>query len=159
PTGSWASCTRPPTGGCGSSRWGGSASCATSPTCSGQVSTAPRCRGRQPPSPDRRHYARMARRPRRPPVIRPSGPHQFPQLDSPAEQRTPVKRRMAAAVRLFDRFGFNEGVAGHLTARDPERTDPFWVTPFGLSFGLIRASDLILVNHDGDVVEGDWPVN
>ena len=66
---------------------------------------------------------------------------------------------MAAAFRLFDRFGFNEGVAGHLTARDPERPDCFWVNPFGLSFGLIRASDLILVNHEGEVVEGDWPVN
>src|SRR5690606_18669601 len=28
-----------------------------------------------------------------------------------------------------------------------------------MSFGLIRASDMVLVNHDGDVVEGDWPVN
>src|SRR4051794_7922219 len=66
---------------------------------------------------------------------------------------------MAAAFRLFDKMGFGEGVAGHLTARDPERTDCFWVNPFGLSFGLIRASDLILVNHQGEVVEGDWPVN
>ena len=66
---------------------------------------------------------------------------------------------MAAAFRLFDRFGFNEGVAGHLTARDPEDPELFWVNPFGLSFGLIRASDLILVDRDGNVVEGDWPVN
>jgi ribulose-5-phosphate 4-epimerase/fuculose-1-phosphate aldolase len=92
-------------------------------------------------------------------VHRPTAPHQPPQHASPEEERTHLKQRMAAAFRLFDRFGFNEGVAGHLTARDPERPDCFWVNPFGLSFGLIRASDLILVNHDGDVVEGDWPVN
>jgi ribulose-5-phosphate 4-epimerase/fuculose-1-phosphate aldolase len=92
-------------------------------------------------------------------VHRPTAPHQPPQHASPEEARTHLKQRMAAAFRLFDRFGFNEGVAGHLTARDPERPDCFWVNPFGLSFGLIRASDLILVNHDGDVVEGDWPVN
>jgi ribulose-5-phosphate 4-epimerase/fuculose-1-phosphate aldolase len=66
---------------------------------------------------------------------------------------------MAAAFRLFDRFGFGEGVAGHLTARDPEDPNLFWVNPFGMSFGLIRASDLILCDHDGNVVEGDWPVN
>jgi ribulose-5-phosphate 4-epimerase/fuculose-1-phosphate aldolase len=66
---------------------------------------------------------------------------------------------MAAAFRLFDRFGFNEGVAGHLTARDPEHPELFWVNPFGLAFGLIRASDLILCDHEGTVVEGDWPVN
>ena len=28
-----------------------------------------------------------------------------------------------------------------------------------MSFGLIRASDLILVDHQGQVVEGNWPVN
>jgi ribulose-5-phosphate 4-epimerase/fuculose-1-phosphate aldolase len=91
--------------------------------------------------------------------VRPTRPHTFPEFSSPDEQRTHIKQRMAAAFRLFDRFGFNEGVAGHLTARDPEQPDCFWVNPFGLSFGLIRASDLILVNHQGEVVEGDWPVN
>jgi ribulose-5-phosphate 4-epimerase/fuculose-1-phosphate aldolase len=92
-------------------------------------------------------------------VIRPIKPHSFPKFDSPEAERTHIKQRMAAAFRLFDRFGFNEGIAGHLTARDPERSDCFWVNPFGLSFGLIRASDLILVSHEGVVVEGDWPVN
>jgi ribulose-5-phosphate 4-epimerase/fuculose-1-phosphate aldolase len=86
-------------------------------------------------------------------------PHQFPQFSSPDEERTYMKQRMAAAFRLFDRFGFNEGVAGHLTGRDPEHPDRFWVNPFGMSFGQIRASDLILVNREGKVVEGDWPVN
>jgi ribulose-5-phosphate 4-epimerase/fuculose-1-phosphate aldolase len=92
-------------------------------------------------------------------MIRPTAPHHLPTFASPEEERTHLKQRMAAAFRLFDKMGFGEGVAGHLTARDPERSDCFWVNPFGLSFGLIRASDLILVNHDGDVVEGDWPVN
>jgi ribulose-5-phosphate 4-epimerase/fuculose-1-phosphate aldolase len=86
-------------------------------------------------------------------------PHRFPELSSPAEERTHTKQRMAAAFRLFDRFGFNEGVAGHLTGRDPEHPELFWVNPFGMSFGQIRASDLILVDHEGNVVEGDWPVN
>src|SRR5205807_5685171 len=57
------------------------------------------------------------------------------------------------------RFGFDEGVAGHITARDPELTDHFWVNPFGMHFGQIRVSDLILVNDKGEVVEGTWPVN
>lgn len=83
----------------------------------------------------------------------------MPTFDSVEDERRHIKQRMAAAFRLFDRFGFNEGVAGHLTARDPERRDCFWVNPFGLSFGLIRASDLILVDHEGKVVAGDWPVN
>jgi ribulose-5-phosphate 4-epimerase/fuculose-1-phosphate aldolase len=86
-------------------------------------------------------------------------PHQPPTFASVDEERRHVKQRMAAAFRLFDRFGFNEGVAGHLTARDPENPDLVWVNPFGMSFGMIRASDLILCNHAGEVVEGTWPVN
>ncbi len=75
------------------------------------------------------------------------------------EERRYRKERLAAAFRLFARFGFDEGVAGHITARDPERTDHFWVNPFGMHFGQIRVSDLILVNHRGEVVEGGMPVN
>ncbi|HEV7761819.1 MAG TPA: class II aldolase/adducin family protein [Acidimicrobiales bacterium] len=86
-------------------------------------------------------------------------PHSMPTFASHDEHRTHIKQRMAAAFRLFDRFGFNEGVAGHLTARDPEHPELFWVNPFGMSFGLIKASDLILCDHEGKVVEGTWPVN
>jgi ribulose-5-phosphate 4-epimerase/fuculose-1-phosphate aldolase len=92
-------------------------------------------------------------------MIRPETPHVLPSFDNVGDERRYIKQRMAAAFRLFDRFGFNEGVAGHLTARDPEFPDTYWVNPFGLSFGLIRASDLIRVDHSGEVVEGDWPVN
>jgi ribulose-5-phosphate 4-epimerase/fuculose-1-phosphate aldolase len=82
-----------------------------------------------------------------------------PQFATPAEERKHRKQRLAAAFRLFSKFGFDEGVAGHITARDPEKPDHFWVNPFGMHFGQIRASDLILVNHRGEVVEGKYPVN
>ena len=75
------------------------------------------------------------------------------------EERRHRKERLAAAFRLFSKCGFDEGVAGHITARDPELTDHFWVNPFGMHFGHIRVSDLILVNHHGEVVEGNRPVN
>jgi ribulose-5-phosphate 4-epimerase/fuculose-1-phosphate aldolase len=83
----------------------------------------------------------------------------FPEFSSPAEERQHLKERLAASFRLFGRFGFDEGVAGHITARDPEHADRFWVNPFGMSFRQIRASDLICVDHSGEVVEGEWPVN
>src|SRR6478735_5840586 len=75
------------------------------------------------------------------------------------DERRHRKQRLAAAFRIFSARGFDEGVAGHITARDPERTDCFWVNPFGMHFSQVRASDLILVNHEGEVVEGEWPVN
>jgi ribulose-5-phosphate 4-epimerase/fuculose-1-phosphate aldolase len=84
---------------------------------------------------------------------------QLPKFATAAEERLHRKRMLAAAFRLFSRFGFDEGIAGHITARDPEQLDHFWVNPFGMHFGQIRASDLILVNHRGQVVEGKHPVN
>ncbi|GAA2878907.1 class II aldolase/adducin family protein [Streptosporangium fragile] len=75
------------------------------------------------------------------------------------QERRHRRERLTAALRLFGRFGFEEGVAGHITVRDPEHTDHFWVNPFGMSFKHIKVSDLILVNHDGQVVEGRHHVN
>ncbi|WP_030168261.1 class II aldolase/adducin family protein [Spirillospora albida] len=82
-----------------------------------------------------------------------------PAFDSVEDERRHRKERLTAALRIFGKFGFEEGVAGHITARDPERTDHFWVNPFGMSFKHITVSDLILVNHEGKVVEGRYPVN
>jgi ribulose-5-phosphate 4-epimerase/fuculose-1-phosphate aldolase len=84
---------------------------------------------------------------------------QLPTFASVEEQRLHRKQRLAAAFRLFARYGFDEGIAGHITARDPEFPEYFWVNPFGMHFGLIRVSDLILVNQDGEVIEGDRLVN
>src|SRR3977135_1125770 len=75
------------------------------------------------------------------------------------QERLHRKQNLAAAFRLFSRFGFDEGVAGHITARDPELTDHFWVNPFGMHFSHIRVSDLLLVRHDGKVVHGNLPLN
>ena len=86
-------------------------------------------------------------------------PPALPTFDSVEEERLHRKQRLAASFRLFSKCGFDEGVAGHITARDPERTDHFWVNPFAMHFGQIRVSDLILVNDAGEVVEGEHGVN
>ncbi|MEH7300128.1 class II aldolase/adducin family protein [Neobacillus drentensis] len=85
--------------------------------------------------------------------------YQPPVFSTVEEERLHLKQKLAAAFRLFSKFGFDEGVAGHITARDPERKDHFWVNPFGMHFSQICASDLILCNHEGVVVEGHYPVN
>lgn len=76
-----------------------------------------------------------------------------------ADERKHRKQRLAVALRIFGRLGFEEGVAGHITARDPEDASLFWVNPFGMSFRQIRARDLIQVDHEGAVRQGTWPVN
>lgn len=87
-----------------------------------------------------------------PPIQLPAGI--IPQFDSVEAERYYRKSRLAAAYRIFGKFGFGEGVAGHITVRDPERPDCFWVNPFGLSFRQIKISDLILVNEEGEIVAG-----
>lgn len=82
-----------------------------------------------------------------------------PSFEDPDAHRHHLKQRLAAAFRLFGRFGFDEGVAGHITARDPEHRDSFWVNPFGMGFKQISVSDLIRVDHEGEVVEGGHLVN
>ena len=86
-------------------------------------------------------------------------PHAFPKFSSPDEERAHRKQRLAAAFRVFGHFGFDEGAAGHITARDPELLDHFWVNPLGMNFKHIRVKDLMLVNDKGVVVEGNWPLN
>ena len=75
------------------------------------------------------------------------------------DERMHRKVRLAAAFRMFSKAGLDEGVAGHFTARDPEFTDSYWVNPFGMHFSLIKQSDLVRVDHAGNVVEGDRAVN
>lgn len=72
--------------------------------------------------------------------------------------RREVRRALCAAFRLFARHGFNEGVAGHVTARDPDHADCFWVNPFGASYALLLPENLSLLRHDGELLEGG-PVN
>ncbi len=57
-----------------------------------------------------------------------------PVFDSIEAERQHRKERLAASFRIFGRFGFDEGVAGHITARDPEHPEHFWVNPFGMDF-------------------------
>jgi ribulose-5-phosphate 4-epimerase/fuculose-1-phosphate aldolase len=83
----------------------------------------------------------------------------LPKFDSVDAERLHRKQRLAASFRLFGKFGFDEGVAGHITMRDPEHLDRFWLNPFGMNFKHIRVSDLICVDHSGEVVEGDAMVN
>ncbi|MFE6162775.1 class II aldolase/adducin family protein [Streptomyces sp. NPDC056486] len=82
-----------------------------------------------------------------------------PVHDSLADERRYRKERLAGALRIFGRLGYEDGVSGHITARDPELEDCFWVNPFGMPFKHVTVGDLVLVNAQGQVVEGRHHVN
>jgi ribulose-5-phosphate 4-epimerase/fuculose-1-phosphate aldolase len=103
----------------------------------------------------------------------------YPKFDNLEDERLYRKQHLAAAFRVFADRGFDEGVAGHISVRDPILTDHFCTTPVPLCpvmetqstnktpglnplsqhFSLIKVSDLILVNEEGEIVEGDEPIN
>jgi ribulose-5-phosphate 4-epimerase/fuculose-1-phosphate aldolase len=76
-----------------------------------------------------------------------------------ADERLHRKQRLAASFRIFSRFGLDEGAAGHITVRDPEFPTTFWVNPFGVHFSQVKVSNLIRVDHHGEIVEGTHPLN
>ncbi|KAI8956274.1 class II aldolase and Adducin domain-containing protein [Xylaria longipes] len=77
-----------------------------------------------------------------------------PSFKDPLDERQYLKQRLALAFRLFAKQRFDEGVAGHITVRDPIDPTTFWVNPFGVAWPLLRASDLIRVDHNGQIVDG-----
>ncbi|MDO7843639.1 class II aldolase/adducin family protein [Sphingomonas immobilis] len=76
-----------------------------------------------------------------------------------AVERATRKRSLAIAFRAFARHGFDMGLAGHITARDPEFADCFWVNPLGMHFSRITAGDLLLVDHNSKVIHGSGSLN
>ncbi|CAN8105239.1 unnamed protein product [Discula destructiva] len=79
--------------------------------------------------------------------------------NTPQEERDYRKQHLAAAFRVFAARGYDEGVAGHISVRDPILTDHFWLNPLSAHFSQIRVSDLVLVDDAGFVVQGTEPIN
>lgn len=75
------------------------------------------------------------------------------------EERLYRKQRLAATFRLFHYFGFNQGIAGHVSVRDPENPHHYWVNPLAKHFGLMKVSDLQMVDTEGNILVGKEPIN
>ncbi len=65
---------------------------------------------------------------------------------------------LAACYRLAARFGFDEIVWNHISARVPQ-SENFLINRFGLRFDEVTASNLITLAQDGTVVDGPREVN
>ncbi|KAJ5170075.1 uncharacterized protein N7500_002858 [Penicillium coprophilum] len=78
----------------------------------------------------------------------------LPVFEDKMKEREYLKGRLAAAFRIFGDKGYDEGAAGHITLRDPVDPTTFWVNPFGTAFKLMTVSDLIQVDHEGNVIAG-----
>ncbi len=83
----------------------------------------------------------------------------IPDFQNAEEERTYRKQRLVAACRAFALHGFDYGFAGHISVRDPERTDLYWTNPMAVHFSQVNMSNLILADHEGNVVEGTYALN
>lgn len=86
-------------------------------------------------------------------VRKTEGLHEIPTFTDKEAERTWAKQHMAAAFRTFARLGWADGASGHISLRDPINPEWFWINPYAMHFGLIKASDLVLVDHSGKPVQ------
>ena len=74
-------------------------------------------------------------------------------------ERMTRKRELALAYRIFGALRWGDLGDGHITARDPERLDCFWLLGNPVSFDQATIDDLVLVGPDGSVLEGHHTIN
>jgi ribulose-5-phosphate 4-epimerase/fuculose-1-phosphate aldolase len=82
-----------------------------------------------------------------------------PTFETFGEERRYRLERLAGVCRVFGRLGYSEGLLGHVTVRDPEHPDRFWMNPVGVAFRQMAVSHLVQVAHDGSVLNGERAVN
>ena len=68
-----------------------------------------------------------------------------------------ARRDLAAALRMADRLGFGEGVCNHFSFAVPGADGLFLINPRRLHWSEVTASNLLLVDDDGALLEGDTP--
>lgn len=83
----------------------------------------------------------------------------YPTFASKEDEQRYCKEHLACAFRVFAARGYDEGVAGHMSLRDPVNPRHFWINPYTMHFADIRVSDLVCVDEEAEIIEGDHAVN
>jgi len=77
-----------------------------------------------------------------------------------SEVEREARIKLAAAYRIFNHLGWTEMIFNHITLRVPGPEKLFLINPFGLHYSEITASNLVLIDIEGNPVrESPWPVN
>lgn len=70
-----------------------------------------------------------------------------------------LRVQLAACYRAFVHYGWTDSIFTHLSAKVPGQSAQYLINPYGLMFQEVCASNLIKVDFDGNVIEGDYPFN
>lgn len=68
------------------------------------------------------------------------------------------REQLALAFRLAERFAFHEGICNHFSLRVDGPDERYLINPYGLHWSEIQAHSLLLIDGDGQVLEGDGQV-
>ncbi|KAJ3344352.1 hypothetical protein HDU93_000142 [Gonapodya sp. JEL0774] len=83
----------------------------------------------------------------------------MPKFKTLEDERLHLKISLATAFRIMGSLGFDVGIAGHGTFRDPEYPSCFWMNPVAVHFSDMTVGELVLVNQHGEVIQGNRPIN
>lgn len=82
-----------------------------------------------------------------------------PTFETAEQERIHRKQTLVAGFRVLADLGLTTGIAGHITVRDPEDSELFWVNPLTTPFSQMTVDDLLLVDRAGHVVQGREMLN
>lgn len=77
-----------------------------------------------------------------------------------SEEEWKARVQLAGMYRIFDHLGWDEAIYNHISLRVPGEEGHFLINPFGLHYSEVRASNLVKVDIDGNIIgSSDWPIN
>ena len=77
-----------------------------------------------------------------------------------AQTEQELRVQLAACYRIFDYMGWTELIYNHITVKLPGDEHHFLINPYGLHYSEVKASNLVKVDIDGNIVEEtDYAVN
>lgn len=82
-----------------------------------------------------------------------------PVFDTVEETRAHRRRQTAIGYRILGSFGWGSTGDGHVSARDPELLDHFWLARYGVPFNQVTVDDIVLVGPQGTVVDAPGGVD
>jgi len=66
------------------------------------------------------------------------------------------QQELACALRILAREGWRENLSGHVTVATPDAG--MWCNPWGIWWEEVRASDILRLDAEGEIIEGKWDV-
>ncbi len=76
-----------------------------------------------------------------------------------ADPEAEARRELAAAFRIADYLGWQEGMGNHFSMVIPGQDKLVLINPYGLLWEEITASDLLVIDTDGNHVAGEGKVD